>query len=124
MSEAIFNINLDRIRHLRDLKDSKNLFVAIPKNSTLRGFGRAPLFLDEKGNLVNRLYNAMIFKSSEVAESFIASDLYTGSKDVIITPLYAYQLEDEVKQIMDANIPNMDFIKYNMTTDEIHYANS
>lgn len=122
MSEAIFNVNLDLIRHLRDLKESKNLFVAIPKNSILRGFGRSPLFLDEKGNLVNRLYNAMIFKSNEVAESFIASDLYTGTKDVIITPLYAYQLEDEVKLLMDANIPYMDFIQYDRTTGELTHG--
>lgn len=71
-SEAIFNLNMDRIRHLRDLKENKVLYIAINKSLPVAMFCSF-LYCDENGNSVNKLFNTAIFKSKELAENFFLS---------------------------------------------------
>lgn len=115
MSKAIFNVNMDRIRHLRDLKENKVLYVAINKSLPVAMF-RSFLYCDENGNPVNKLFNTAIFTNKELAENFFLSkDL-----DVAIQEIDGSMLEDEVKEIMTENQKYMDHIKFDQDTEEIY----
>lgn len=101
MSKQIFELNLKRVRNLRDLKDTSRIFII---DTRMPKILRRPLYLKEDGLLTSDLTKAVLFDDLKHAESNLKPF------QEVVTPC-PYDIELMVISLMTENQKYMDHIQ-------------